>query len=177
MIDCLLDMKDAVDKAKREGATNCDEQAWELEARYETILDEGFAENPMPNETSNGKNGKRKKGKRKLSKAQNLLIRFRDYRKEILAFLYDFRVPFDNNLPERDLRMMKAQQKISGTFRSPDGGKHFCRIRSYISTARKQAKNVIDSLQSLLASNRLFYHSSLKPPVPHMCSLLPQASE
>ena len=155
MIDCLLDMKDAVDKAKKENVTNWDEQVSELEARYERILDQGFVENPMPNEASNGKNRKRKKGKRKRSKAQNLLIRFRDYRKDILAFLFDFHVPFDNNLSERDLRMMKTQQKISGTFRSPDGGKHFSRIRSYISTVRKQGKSVIDSIHSVFAGQPL----------------------
>jgi transposase len=62
--------------------------------------------------------------------------------------MYDLDVPFDNNLAEGDLRMMKVQQKISGTFRSQRGAGAFCRIRSYISTVRKDAVNVIDAIES-----------------------------
>ena len=102
----------------------------------------------MPEETE-----PRKRGRPKKTEAQNLLIRLRDYKKDILAFVDDFAVPFDNNLSERDLRMIKTQQKISGTFRSAAGGNDFCRIRSYISTSRKQAQNVIHSIYNVFKGN------------------------
>jgi transposase len=66
---------------------------------------------------------------------------------EVLGFLREVGLPFDNQA-ERDLRMMKVQQKISGCFRSEDGAKAFCVIRSYLATARKQSLNIIDSIQS-----------------------------
>jgi hypothetical protein len=142
MIDCLIDIKKAVNEAKTSTDTLFKEQIHKFETRYQNILDKGYNENPLPKKKST----KKKRGRPKKSKARNLLERLDEHRKEVLAFMYDFKVPFDNNLAERDLRMAKVQQKISGTFRSQDGADAFCRIRSYISTAKKSAVNVIDAI-------------------------------
>ena len=144
MIECLLDIKKAVDETRGSSDTLFKEQIQEFEQRYQNILDEGYQKNPLPERDPKTK----RTGRRKKSKARNLLERLDTHRTQILAFMYDVSVPFDNNLAERDLRMAKVQQKISGTFRSQDGATSFCRIRSYISTARKNALNALEALMN-----------------------------
>ena len=102
--------------------------------KYRNILTEGWMANPLKPET-----GKKKRGRRKKTKSQNLLARLGDHESSVLAFLHDKNVPFTNNLAEQDIRMIKVRLKISGCFRTLQGAKNFARIRSYISTARKQA--------------------------------------
>ncbi len=81
------------------------------------------------------------------SKAANLLDRLEDFDLCFLAFLIDERVPFTNNQAEQDIRMIKVRQKISGCFRTLRGAQIFCRIRSYISTCRKQGRNIWEAIQ------------------------------
>ena len=78
-----------------------------------------------------------------------LLRRLKKYKENHLAFMYDFRIPFDNNLAERDLRMIKAKKKISGGFRSDRGGESYTFVKSYLSTMRKQNKNLYSSLNDV----------------------------
>jgi len=113
----------------------------QYEARYHDILQQGLAAH-----AADASAPAKKRGRPKRSPAENLLARLHRYKTETLSFMSDFRVPFDNNLAERDLRMMKVKQKISGTFRTLAGAKTFCAIRSYLSTARKQGVNVFHAL-------------------------------
>ena len=148
MINLLLEIKANVDEKKMEKHTELGPGIRaNYEARYDEILKKGFLVNPPPVKEK-GKRGRPKQGK-----ARNMLNRLQEYRRETLAFMYDFRVPFDNNLAERDLRMVKVKQKISGVFRSSQGAKMFCRIRGYISTARKNSVPVLASIKHALEGN------------------------
>jgi transposase len=113
--------------------------------RYRELLHEAEIECPATDET------KRKGGRGKIarSKSRNLLERLRDLENDTLRFMDNKIVPFSNNQAENDLRMTKVQQKISGCFRSLQGAKIFCRIRSYLSTCRKQGVAVSEALRLL----------------------------
>ena len=151
MIDCLLDAKTLVDQAKS-NKLNClkSEQLDAIRNRYKNIIAEGELKEPLSKSPPEPPSEK-KRGRKKKSKSRNLLERLRDYQNEILAFAYDFRVPFDNNLAERDIRMIKVKLKISGMFRTITGADSFCRLRSYISTARKNQIPIIQALSDLLS--------------------------
>ena len=82
--------------------------------------------------------------------SKNLLKRLLNYKEEVLLFMHDFDVPFTNNLAERDFRMAKVKQKISGCFRSLLGAKNFCKIRNLLVTANKNDKNTFDMIQKAL---------------------------
>ena len=143
MIGLLLEGNQAVERAKKAGKKRL--AASVLQGyinRYETIIALGMKANPPPTRPE----GCSRRGRLKRSKARNLLERLAERKKETLRYLYDFDVPFTNNQAERDIRMMRVQQKVSGTFRSDAGALAFCRIRSYISTMRKHGKSVIDAL-------------------------------
>ena len=114
--------------------------------RYQKIISEGEKANPLI-ETQNSPP---KRGRKKKTTEQNLLARFRLHEDSILRFLHDFKVPFTNNLAEQDIRMMKVRQKISGCFRTISGARSFSRIRSYLSTCRKNGCDVLQSITDAL---------------------------
>ncbi len=152
MKDLLLDMKAAVDQARAEGRKalhSLEVQDWKT--RYGAVLQEGYLANPPdpPPQVS-------KKGRRKQSPARNLLDRLSTHRDAVLAFLDNFAVPFDNSLAERDIRMVKVQQKVSGCFRSASGAQAFARIRGYLSTLRKQGIPVLTALEQALVGHPVF---------------------
>ena len=109
--------------------------------RYDALLAEGARCHPR----RTGPPGRR--GRVKQTPAYNLIGRLRDHRDEVLRFVTDLRVPFDNNQAERDIRMPKLKQKVSGCFRSEEGAHAFATIRSYLSTLRKQS---VDPYQALV---------------------------
>jgi transposase len=120
----------------------------ELEAfgkRYDEVVQAGFEVNRALAAAPEGEGKKR--GRSKQPPPVNLLIRLRDFKDEVLVFMSDFRVPFDNNQGERDIRMVKVKQKVSGGFRTLEGAKRFGCIRGSISTARKHAKNVFEAIR------------------------------
>jgi len=115
MIDLLLDAKKAVDRAKAAAKTRLADEALKTFSRpYRRIVKQGLNANPDRDPVRHTQ-----------KKTLNLLLRLRDFEEQTLAFLYDFRVPFDNNQAERDIRMVRLQQKISGRFRSKNGADMF----------------------------------------------------
>jgi transposase len=149
----LLEIKQAADQARADGLTALPataQRAWG--ARYEGLVAEGQRLNPRSPPT-------RKVGRPKRSQAGNLALRLATHQEATLAFMTDLRVPFDNNQAERDLRMMKLRQKISGCFRSMVAVDRFCQIRSYVSTLRKQGFPILASLADAFRGH---------PPVPSL---------
>src|SRR5436190_15262103 len=139
MKDLLLEMKAEVERAKALDQHELDILVLaRLLRSYDKILAQGYLANPPPPAPSKSEHSKRTPGRPKQSPARNLLDRLSQGKWTVLRFLHDFAVPFDNNQAERDLRMIKVQQKVSGYFRTQDGVTMFCRIRSYLSTPRKQ---------------------------------------
>lgn len=141
MKDLLLRIDKRVEQTKMKNKTSLSLQTRQYYKRqYKAFLTIAKSLNPRQ-ESPPGKRGKPKQ-----TKVYNLIERMSDYQDEVLAFMEDFRVPFTNNQAERDFRMMKVKQKISGTFRSREGGDAFCRIRGYISTACKNACSAFDAI-------------------------------
>ncbi len=143
----LLEIKRAVDDARVRGQHALPAEVKRLfEARYDEILAEGLKANPPPEPT--GKRGRPKRGK-----AGSFVDRLREHKEATLAFMEDFSIPFDNNQAERDIRVTKVRQKVSGCFRSTTGADRFCRIRGYISTLRKQGMPILPALRLAIAGN------------------------
>ena len=145
MIALLVEIKTAVERAQSQEREHLSAVLeTRFEGGYQKLLKQGYKANPPPKEAPRDKRGRPKQ-----TAARNLLLRLDTNRKQVLAFMYDFAIPFDNNLAERDLRMIKLRQKISGGFRTLPGAEAFCRVRGYLSTLRKQGKNILTALESV----------------------------
>jgi transposase len=147
--DMKLLLQDAChhkNKWQQEGTSIEKATLLEWEQRYDRILEQGEKEwttDSIPDSPP-------KRGRKKKSKAANLGERLRIHKPAVLRFIQDEHVPFDNNLAERDIRMMKVKQKISGSFRKKEGAEEFAQIRGFISTLRKQNRDILSSLISVV---------------------------
>ena len=157
MKELLLAMKVEVERAKSEGKPELEIPVLaRFLCRYDELLREGYLANPPPPPPKKSEQGKRTPGRAKQSPARNLLDRFSQKKQAVLRFLHDFAVPFDNNQAERDLRMIKVQQKVSGCFRTEEGVAMFCCIRSYLLTLRKQGIELLAALEQTLSGHPVF---------------------
>ena len=148
--DLLLSMKQATQQARAQGKRWLDPlEVLDWERAFLHLLDEGDHVTPRATAPPGTK------GRIKQSAARNLLDRLRKHQQAVFCFLEDLRVDFDNNLAERDLRMIKVQQKVSGCFRSLAGAQAFSRIRGYLSTLRKQGLPLLPALQATLCGHPL----------------------
>ena len=146
MYELLLRMKETADAFRAQGARAVPKaQRDALVLQYFEVLQQGFAAHAALAPPQRDPACK-KPGRRKQDASKNLLDALLKRAEQVLAFLDDLSVPFTNNQAERDLRMIKVQQKISGTFRSEQGATAFCVIRSYLSTMRKQGRSMLAAL-------------------------------
>lgn len=143
MADLLVQINTAVKTAKAAGHTRLESSEWiGFEQRYRDLIADGWRAHPPPPPTG-------KQGRPKLGTAGSLLRRLEIYQDDVLRFATDFGVPFDNNQAERDIRMIRIQQKISGSWRTTTGADCFLALRAYISTTRKQGRDTLDALARL----------------------------
>lgn len=150
LIAALLAMKQAADDTRQRGQKHIPKATLKpLLADYDRWISKGLKSHPEVAKSAG------KRGRAKQSKERNLLMRMSNKRDEVLRYADDLDVPFDNNQAERDLRMIKVQQKVSGCFRSERGARMFCAIRSYLSTTRKHGLNLMDSIKSAFAGQPL----------------------
>lgn len=115
-----------------------------LSERHDRIVAEGLAFHEAQAPLNPPALKRRGRAKRRIG--HNLLIRLRDHKEDALRFLTNPDVPFTNNQAERDARMMKLRQKISGCFRAAANANNFATLRSVLSTARKQGWNILNTL-------------------------------
>jgi transposase len=149
----LREMKAATDHARTRGHLHLPPaERTALRARYHALLASGLAANPPPDHARRA----RQRGRLTQSPMRNLLERLLLRQDQVLAFLDDLTIPFDNNQAERDLRGLKIQQKVSGCFRSDRGADAYATIRGYLATLCKQGQSLLAALNAVFAGQPLY---------------------
>ena len=144
LIELLVEIKDRVEQTQGDRLPS--QQVSKFSRKYSRLINKGLSVNQVSEAVPQVK----RRGRQKQTVAKNLLDRLKKHKPDVLRFMNDFRVPFDNNGSERDIRMMKVKQKISGCFRSFQGAEHFCRIRGYIATARKNQIGAYEAINTAI---------------------------
>lgn len=148
----LLEMKRTCEQAREAGQEHVDPTLRRsLVAHYEALIQQGFAAHPPdpPPQVPT-------RGRPRQHPARCLLMRLHTHQEQVLAFLHHLTVPFSNSQAERDIRMVKVQQKVSGCFRSEEGATFFCRIRGYVSTMQKQGFALLSLLETAFTGSPVF---------------------
>lgn len=162
----LLEIREEVGRAEARGETKLSaERLAAFTARYDRLVKRAARLNPPPKVEKADTLSRRYevvRAKRR-DPARPLISRLRAKREQVLRYMTDFRVPFHNNASERDIRMVKLQQKIGGCFRSEEGAAAFCRIRSYLSTARKQGHEILTALERAFRGKPPLFNGLLRP--------------
>jgi transposase len=155
----LIEIKEAAAQARAAGQGQLGEKSRSAYLRrYDRLLKKADKLNPYPPQVEAEGHAAKKQRRPPLSPPRRLVNRLSRRRDEVLRFMTDLAVPFTNNGAERDLRMVKVQQKIGGCFRTAEGARDFCRVRSYLSTARKQGHPLLSALERVLMGKLLSFN-------------------
>lgn len=151
----LIKMKEDKEKAIDRGEDKFnEEELQQFDLEYERIIKQAYAENPLPPE---GDNTEKKRGRKKKGKTLALIERLDIHKASVCLFIHNFAVPFDNNLSERDIRMIKTKTKVSGCFRSLVGAENYMKIMSYVGSAKKHGKSAYDAIRQAILRNPEFF--------------------
>jgi transposase len=154
-IKLLLDMKTAKEQAVDMGESRLSkEKLHELDQKYDEIIKLAYAENPMPLENENAE---KKRGRKKKGKTLALIERLDTHKTSVCLFINNFAVPFDNNLAERDIRMVKTKSKVSGCFRSLGGAESYLKIMSYVGTVKKHGRSAYEAIRQAISGKPDFF--------------------
>ena len=159
LINLLIEMKAAKEKAIEKGKSEfTEEKLEEFSKKYDYIIKKAYEENPMPQDLQN--TGK-KRGRKKRGKTLALIERLDIHKVSICLFIHDFDVPFDNNLSERDIRMVKTKTKVSGCFRSFSGAENYLKIMSYVGSAKKHGNRAYGAIKQAIPGNPEYFLSEV----------------